>query len=179
LYRYTEESPVVARGLELFRDHISGERLVRHHDLGTAVMARALKDVIAAAAAASGAAVGAGAAAGAQRPGLGTPSPDAAAAAVAAGIRMFRELPLAPRELAQMGRREGGSCDMAVKMWRGGAGGGGGGGVVSIVAFSRAVTIGDPSVSCRAADGGGGARAAADGGTRRGKRPAGAGDDDR
>jgi len=174
-------SPVVVRGLELFRDHISGVRLVRHHDLGTALMGQALKDVLA------------------RTRSVGDPEGVAAGAspgdsgAGMTGIRMFRELPLTSQELAQMRRREDGSCNMAVKMWREGEGGNRGGvhyeqtvsggeggghdeGSDVVVAFSRVVMIGDPSVSCKA-----GHRrhagVAAERSTRRGKRPAGAGDD--
>ena len=195
----SEDSRMITRGLELFRDHISGERLVRHHDLGTAVMARALKDVLAeaAAAAAGGASGGKGKKRGSMVGGGGgtraeaeetaggaakqsgeepllTPPPpprpppsssaDAAdAEAAAVGIRMFREIPLTSQELARMRRRRSGSCDMAVKMLRPRRGKGRAkkkGGeeeeeedVASILAFSRAVTIDDASVSCRAGPG--------------------------
>lgn len=139
----SDGSRLVARGLELFRDHISGEQLVRHHDLGTALMARALNDVI------NDAVSGEGGWEKQPRPSSYLDGMDAAAARF--GITMFREIPLTPQETVQMGRRDGGACHMAVKMLKRFEGDVSKGEefVARVMGFSRTVTFGDPSVSCR------------------------------
>jgi hypothetical protein len=105
-------SPVVERGLALFRNHVAGAKLVRHHDLGTALMGQALKDV------------------GYQRSDrrrAPTKHPytiylmgviekgGGGGGGGGHGVRMLKELSMNIEEMSRLGRTDGGSCGIAVK----------------------------------------------------------------
>ena len=127
-------SPIVTRGLELFRNHIQGIKFVRHHDLGTALMGQALEDV------GYSWTLDCGDEDSAENSEKGSVVPVVVRKAAGRGLRGVRMLREVHLEGKLKTRHEGGVCNVAVKEDEGKD--------TPILAFSRVVQIDNSRAPC-------------------------------